>query len=108
MSECQPGTYSTGGAQQCTTCPAGHACPYTTQAVELLCISGTYAVGGQTNCSVCPAGKACDIYGTTILDCLPGYHSNTAVSSLMQRVVSLITIDEIDDGHDDADDADDD
>ena len=96
VSECQPGTYSIGGAQQCTTCPAGYACPYTTQAVEELCISGTYAVGGQTNCSACPAGKSCDIYGTTILDCLPGYHSNTAVSKKLSALGRVPYCDRLD------------
>lgn len=80
VTECQPGTFAIGGALQCTTCPRGHFCPYTTEAVANLCISGTYAVGGQTNCTACPAGKACDIYGTAVVDCLPGYYSTTGVS----------------------------
>ena len=56
---CDPGTYSSGSQTSCTSCPAGSACPSTTQAVVDTCDAGTYSTGNQASCTPCPAGFAC-------------------------------------------------
>lgn len=71
--ECSAGYYSLAGAQNCTVCPLGYACPVTTLAPQK-CSSG-YALGGATTCLPCPAGFACAADFTAIAACPTGSYS---------------------------------
>ena len=64
MSACDPGYYSLGNTGNCTRCPAGYACPSTSQAPQL-CSRGTYSLFESTSCS----------------DCNPGYHCSPGSTS---------------------------
>jgi hypothetical protein len=70
------GTYSIGSAQQCTSCPAGSACPSTNANTQIACSAGEYAFEGSSNCTVCPAGWQCPkTDGSSNNPCLPGFFS---------------------------------
>lgn len=56
---CEPGTYSVGGQETCTECPAGKACPVTTLDIKVDCTAGTYSEANQAACTLCPAGWEC-------------------------------------------------
>ena len=46
-------------SRNCTTCPAGFACPNLNSATVNPCYPGSYSVMGQASCTQCPAGYAC-------------------------------------------------
>ena len=56
MNLCAPGSYSTGHAPACTSCPSGFRCPFTDSAVVVPCTNGSYSLGNQVtiqfNCHV--------------------------------------------------------
>ncbi len=91
VEKCEPGTFSPGGAFECTpckdgtytadsgaaachVCPQGHMCPHTNKVPEL-CPTGTYNnLTQQTCCRTCPRGKYAQTKGMfQCFDCQPGY-----------------------------------
>ena len=54
---CHLGQFATGGAQRCIDCPAGFACPNTTDDYMIPCGPGWYSLSQQASCSPCPAGR---------------------------------------------------
>ena len=57
---CAAGRYqdAIGRSTACIECPAGFACPTTTDP-PVACLGGTYSLIGQINCLECPAGSSC-------------------------------------------------
>ena len=55
---CEPGYFSEGVQEQCTICPEGEYCEFTTASGKQ-CPKGTYSEAGSTNCTTCEAGYFC-------------------------------------------------
>ena len=56
---CELGKYLPNDGGDCTSCPAGKACPTIMQNHMHDCPEGTYSLGGATYCEVCPGGHEC-------------------------------------------------
>jgi hypothetical protein len=82
--QCQPGTYSTGGASNCTVCPVGKFTSAVTQSTCSKCSVGQYNPStNQTSCIVCPTGKYTDLQGQSICtSCTAGYSASTLGSTV--------------------------
>lgn len=54
--QCNTGSYSTGGSDTCTQCPAGKNCSDNSQA-PIACPAGYYSPFGVEACIQCDPGK---------------------------------------------------
>lgn len=80
---CLLGFQSSVGQQNCSPCPAGYACPSSSDPIlNLPCQPGYYSIDGDANCNPCPAGSYCP---STVLaqvsPCSDGTYSKTAATS---------------------------
>ena len=66
---CQAGTFSTGGASTCTPCPAGTISTASKATECTPCPIGTYSVEGATECTPCPPGTYSNAEATA--ECTP-------------------------------------
>lgn len=87
-----PGTYSTGKATFCQTCPAGQACPNNDEAPSVTCNGmGEYSFAGQDSCTNCLAGQACpNPDGTGIVYCQPVSRCWPNLQLVRRRCIILI------------------
>jgi hypothetical protein len=69
ITACPAGKYNTGGSI-CFSCPAGNACPSTSQN-PVSCPPGTYSSANSISCLSCPAGYRCPSTNTSTLSICP-------------------------------------
>jgi hypothetical protein len=65
---CGPGSFSRGGAVDCSACPAGtygNASALATESCSGACVAGRFSDAESTNCSACPPGFVCDGVAST-------------------------------------------
>ena len=72
---CNLGFQSAAGSTECSLCPAGFACPVTSDSsLNFACLPGSFSGEGESVCKACPAGWACPNTSASIA-CEPGSFS---------------------------------
>lgn len=83
---CPIGTQSYAGAQACSNCTAGSACPTPLPGDQTQCQAGTFSLGRAAACTECDPGRYCtDTTQDIQLNCALGFYSYGGAVSACTR-----------------------